>query len=431
MSNILLRIVLTSSLWAVLTVSAQAQERCAETHLGKTPEITEPIREAMKDLDANEMSLLVKELLQTDAKATIRQIEKLESQLERLRSLNGSYERSAVMQARRRLQLLNTQLGMKEVKPAVDLYRQLFRDVEKSYFFLKKNLAKMNELTTNEARSERENVELRALRKENELWFKKLGQGYGEYRMVRTFLEKSENPLAPVILERLGIRGLGSMFPELGIPRNRASMDAIAKMYREHPEALIAKLKRDRAQEAWLSVKVVTMSPALLSFLKARLASIRGERWQRMTQFFFGFAYDIYVRDLYLDKIERVVNLRGEVEKQFLLLRELNAQSAEKDEMLVTFARLTTRTDMWVELRVKADEMADKSLLYKDFAERMAKAEEAALNSREISLFYEPSPIEMTVRSGLSIYFGYETSNFLLVDVLPPAYEFVRQAVGL
>lgn len=387
----------------LISSSAFAQKACGVVHEPFALEEQKflELKQSMPQKEWNEM--------QVKALEFVDEIADINKKIENYRRINGGTDSARVLAARRRIQLLRVQISMGQGSAGVNQFRMLFHNVEFSYWKIKRN-SEVIQKQIDQGLAQSELVKI--LRAENEKMYVAFGESYGEYKAVRDFLENQlgKNPdldstsdvgqqgndkskTAHYIYKNLGIHNLHLMLPDLKLPEKRVSMSEISHFFQTSPEALLAKLRADRKAEKVLAIRMAVLNYPLFNFLKAGLyklpMSVRGPVSKVL-----GIAYDAHVRDRYIDYIEQVVSVRGQKQVQVDLLRELNSQSDAKDEMLVTFARVTNHTEVWSEVRENVRALSETSSIYKEFSVRMEEAESSALKLGDISLFHKPSTVQ-------------------------------------
>lgn len=441
---------------------ASAQSLCSNTHY-ESKDKTKPmaltatdaanIREAadvlLKEMKPAQRAKMVNEAIQF-----LNEVTALENGVRRFGQVTGGYERATIVEARQRKQLLRLHLSLEEKTQAAELYRPLFRQVEMGYMVIKNHTQTLARISRTEKSREKNKEQIEQLKTELQEAYRQFGEGYGEYKEIRLLLEvlgdrqasegqelsrveKSERSSARFILASIGIK------PDLASRMGnvdsgswvRPTLAEITDVFRQHPEVLIAKLKRDRKEERTLAVRVAVLSYPLFNFLKLLIfklpPKIRGP-----VSTVLSLSYNTHLRDRYLDPIDRVVTVKDQPELQLDLLRELNSRSDVKDEMLVTFARLTFLNGDWVALRQVADAKGTDNAVYRDFAERMKKAEEQALKDGEMPLHYEATTAQklLTVLSStVTAATAYHFPEILATsaDTLSTVGEVVRHALGM
>ncbi|HRK07652.1 MAG TPA: hypothetical protein PLZ57_07760 [Pseudobdellovibrionaceae bacterium] len=338
-------------------------------------------------------------LSDTSALAIKTEIQSFERKIEFWRNLTGHTARRHVIEANRRFQLMRFHLQGGEVNAVVEVYRQLFRDVELNLHRMRDLRARGESLLRLGRGKEALRLELEARRHE-----RSFGESYGEYVRVRTELETmaaaegAPAQAAQRALDNLGLRNLRQLFPSLGLPADRVSLDVVREAFRNSPEALLGKLERDLSAERRTAVFMIGLP--VLNASQALLYRLPPVARERVTSL-LGMSYDVYLRDRYFPEVERLMQYSGGEAQQLRLLMELNAKGT-RDELLLVMARLVNAESTWVRLRRQAESERDMPMT-QNFLERMRKAEAEAQRLGALSLYQRVAMTERTARMILLI----------------------------
>ncbi|MFN7905104.1 MAG: hypothetical protein ACK5P5_07965, partial [Pseudobdellovibrionaceae bacterium] len=375
---------------------------------------------------------------------------KLEEQLKRREWLNGNSNRAILNEIRGRTRQMVLSLRVNEAHVILNMYRSLFRDTEIAFLKLKQLENEISELMKDPVRNQNEISRLDAeVIQHSEIFGRNYTEYSITRKILEAIVAKDaatiqdfnigvvdsksapiiestqqqpnrpasdainnlaprfmndslnridlENPdvvrTASYLLSRLGVDDLQNTFPQL-FPQNvtpemiatMTTLPEIQRYYSRNPRVIIAKLRHDLQREGNLIYKVVSYS--LVSSLNSAqsLMNRLPARLSRAIFWLSGLMRDQYLVDVHLDKVERVINLRGTIENKLDLLMDLSANHTN-DEMLVTFARIAVFSRGWVQLKAVAENAGGVSPLYKDFFDRMTEAEKVVREHGHLSLY--------------------------------------------
>ncbi|MEK7354820.1 MAG: hypothetical protein AAB250_00125, partial [Bdellovibrionota bacterium] len=353
----------------------------------------------------------------------VQEIQNLENSVEKMRQFNGQYQRSSLIKAKLRLDSFDDHLVAGENGPAVDIYRTLFREVELKFWIVKSVDKRLSELDKSVGSRETGDVkaERLSLAKERSDALKLIGENYGEYVSARELLEKiiaTEGNIGPSVfgpapappgheshaeralyaaaakkvMASLGIKNLAQLFPKLGLPNERAALADLKTLFRTEPEALKAKLKKDRADGRWATLKVFTLAGPILNAIDGMVSRFPA-KFADSIRAITGLAHRVSIRNKYIPMIERVLNLPENPLMRLELVRKLNSQNPN-DEFLVVFARTVDATQTWSDMKAEAVKQGATNTIYATYAERMVDAEARAKKAGDLALNYDSSPAD-------------------------------------
>lgn len=187
-----------------------------------------------------------------------------------------------------------------------------------------------------------------------------------------------------------------------------ADFSSVAKDSIQHKVALV---------EFWTMIKMITLSGPIVKFAKAivykmpskinlRSLGIDIQPRQALSEA-LGIGHNQHLRDLYLEKIESIVALTDPAE-QYELLKSLNAISEKKNELLVTFARVSENQKVWLDIKAHAASLTDKDNAFADdFHKRMQDSEKRAIADGPFPLYYSEAGISVAGKvatGGFALY---------------------------
>jgi hypothetical protein len=416
--------------------------------------------------------------LKVDALETVAYMSDLEQKIARLRNSSGGLERRTETDMRLRLHRLNVEISdARDSNAAVDLYRNLFRDVELAYWTLRHGEQEALSLAQEPQDSNPERVKmihawLEDNEREMQLARVKLAEGYGEYRLVRAYLEKAVkdeavNPdeviqqngpelltarsmsrpqgptskeIAKKALDNLGIHNIKTMFPELKLSNARVSLDALKDYFRSHTELTIKKLEKDLAVEKQINrwkagyylrrgmQRNLNILPASISLRRLGLEiPIR----QPISEL-LSLSTDEYLLVEYLPKINKVLVSIDSDDNAARLNRLMDLASGRRgDEMLVTFAAISYFQKPWLALKAEAHKREADSELYKNFVVRMKAAEVEAGKLGGLSI-YNRVTTRAQIKALLATLAGGSTvATYQLIQHYPTVFEYIRSLKDL
>lgn len=403
----------------VVTEVTTAQVMCSQIRNEKVKpgEATLSISEIQAIRDTAEVLLLdmkpaERSKMVEEAIRFLNEVTALETSIRNYSEVTGGYERKTVLEEKKRVRKLRLQLSLEAPAPAVEIYRLIFRHVEQGYMTILNHTSEIKRLSRTKTSREKNKDKIEQLNAELQDAFVKFGENYGEYKDIRILLETmatkeatqgrvldqrsiKEKKMAQFILASLGLKpDLASRVGDVRIDSwSRPDLASVTHVFRQHPEVLLAKLKRDKKEEKALAYRVAALSYPLFNFLKLLVFKLPARLRGPVTTM-LNLSYDSHLLSRYLDPIDRVISVREQPELQLDLLRELNSRSDIQDEMLVTFARLTFMNTSWRTIREYADQRGVDNQIYKQFAERMAKAEEQAIKDKELATHFETTTFQ-------------------------------------
>lgn len=405
-----MKFIIITLIGLIFTVQTQAQNACVDIFTDQAfvlkleqedanRKLEQEEALAQKEREKEEMRTILKtanqeELMET-AKKLVEQISQLETKIEWWSNLSGQYERSALFKLRdKRRKFVFYFETSGELYEAINIYRDTFKNVEMSFFQLKKYYGASKE--------ERHNIFSPEKLKEIEKTF---GENYGDYMYVRVYLEgilakvptdaaSPEGILyaqAKYVLGRLGTPIIAERFEGLEITKERPSIEQIEVLFRATPAPLMAKLQADLKLERELALKTFFFGAFQVKAIQQIVYKIVPKRFKEAVTSFIGVSYNSYVLNRYLSDIQLIVNARSS-ENQVTVFREMAAKHTSPDFYL-TFARLVAYTDTWIVLR-KAIEQKKDEVIYARLLEDMKKAEEDLKNYSFLAQFHKPALID-------------------------------------
>jgi hypothetical protein len=381
--------IMLSVILLVLSANAFGQGLCSDIFSISESAVTIQNTKENRLDDAAQMDL------REAAKKLVEQMSSLEKKIEWWSNLTGQYERTALFKLRDRRKKFSFYFETSgELYEAVNIYRDIFKDVELSFFKLQRYYGA--EVAERDAIYSRE--ELAAIEKV-------FGENYGDYSYVRQYLEKSMETLpvdatspegiaysnAKYVLGRLGTPVIAERFADLNLTKERPGLDDIQNMFRDHPGPLIAKLRRDLRQERVLAIKTFVLGTLQVETLQKLIYKIIPTKMKEAVTNFLGINYNSYVLKRYLSDIELIVNAKT-IEQQVVVFREIAAKHSSM-EFYVTFVRLVSYSDTWIALRKSLEEHKDEPI-YARIVSDMKKAEEELKKYNFLPQFHEPSLID-------------------------------------
>lgn len=207
-----------------------------------------------------------------------------------------------------------------------------------------------------------------------------------------------------------------------------ANFSSVAKDSMQHKVAMV---------EFWTMIKMVTLSGPLIKFAKSVVHSLPAQltlkafglkadiRPKKALSDLVLLSYDEHLRDIYEEKIESIVGL-AEVSDQLDLLKSLNAVSEKKDELLVTFARVTENQKIWLDMKAIAETLTNKNNAFADdFYKRMQAAEKKAIAEGALPLYYNEAGVTVVGKVATGGFAMY----LLIQQYLDAHPEAVNQAL--
>ncbi len=347
----------------------------------------------------------------TVAESIFEQIKNYEDSISNARKLNGGKLRSNLNQMIHRRYVLVENLRYRDVNASTDLYRSLFRDVEVAYWNIKGG------------------VNLKRA-------YQNLGRNYGEYSYIRKLLEKlalesnaDSAADAQSILRGLGSTSTARLLPGLAIPTERPPLEAVAEVFKTHPEALFAKLKHDLKNERVLAFKSLIFGILHLESAQRLLYKILPNAYVAPVTELIGLSYNSYVLNKYFVDIERVLMSPNSAELKLNLLMEVNSKFSTSDELLVTFARMMSQSAEWSRLHTTAKELAASSKGADNFSDRMTKAETKARTMGDLPRFEDSSIVDRVAAAAVPIA-GFSYAIFADHPWLTLAADYLKTSFG-
>lgn len=189
-----------------------------------------------------------------------------------------------------------------------------------------------------------------------------------------------------------------------------ADFSSVAKDSMQHKVAMV---------EFWTMIKMLTLSGPLIKFAKSivhnlpaqinlKIFGMNGEiRPKKAVSDLVLLSYDQHLRDVYVEKIESIVVLNN-VADQLELLKSLNAVSEKKDELLVTFARVSENQKLWLDMKAHAESLTNKNNAFADdFYKRMQASETKAIAEGALPLYYNEAGVSVAGKvatGGFALY---------------------------
>jgi hypothetical protein len=404
---------------------------------------------------------------------------RLQSTLEFLRKINGTLFQSSDLQVFGRFLQLKQHIknGGREKKAVVDMYRNLFSQVESNYFLLNKYYDLREKVLSEKPLTAAESESYQALRKQHYKLARMFGSQYSEYLVVRTFLEGLANKVdqldtsgvtnetvqpeakskgnssqnvaslnitkdeasirAKEILESLGGHDMGNRSKAYGINQKtseRVSINDITRLFRrelpDDPDILLSKLYHDLHQERGMllttasqALSAVTFGPETVNTFLAKAYLNLPKEIKNHILILRKSSLDMYLRSKYIEPIERISERQGKIQDKLALLIEENAKTPN-DELLYAFARTLVRNPEWLELvqfsKLQREQFGTNSLQGK-FYERMAKASKSAIEDGELTYFANDS-FAVYVSTSIRLI-GFAVFVYLADDDILPLQE--------
>lgn len=388
----------------VLGANAHAQSSCYDIFSVPAPVVVAPAPatvEAKKEDKTSEKKAakpkdaLTLEELKVAAKELTEQMSSLESKIEWWSNLTGQYERSSLFKLRERRRKFEFYFKTsRELSEAVNIYRDVFKDTEFSFLKLK-NYYKTPVAERDAVMSKEE---LAAVEKT-------FGENYGDYKFIRQYLEgilktepidatSAEGILysnAKYVFGRLGVPVISERFHGLREELERPTIAEIELVFRRTPGPLIAKLKRDLREERVLAFRTFVSSLLQIQTLQKMVYKILPKKLKEPVTAFLGLNYNSYVLKRYLSDISLIVEAKTP-ENQLIVFREIAAKHSSQ-EFYVTFARLVSYSEIWINLRKEVESRKDEPI-YARLLEDMQKAEADLKNYSFLPQFHTPSLID-------------------------------------
>jgi len=189
-----------------------------------------------------------------------------------------------------------------------------------------------------------------------------------------------------------------------------ADFSSVAKDSMQHKVAMV---------EFWTMIKMITLSGPIVKFAKAIVYKMPSKislkpfridadiQPRQALSEALGIGHNQHLRDLYLEKIESIVALTDPAE-QYELLKSLNAVSEKKDELLVTFARVSENQKVWLDIKAHAASLISKNNAFADdFHARMQASEKKAILDGPFPLYYNEAGISVAGKvatGGFALY---------------------------
>jgi hypothetical protein len=189
---------------------------------------------------------------------------------------------------------------------------------------------------------------------------------------------------------------------------------------------------RAALEEAWMVAKLIVIGGPVRLARKAIYAipiDIKGLQARDTISDAIGISYDLHLRDIYLEKIEQILDYDGDAAQQWELLKTANNASERKDELLVYFAQLNETTESWYAIKAVAKEKSQLNAMYKDFYDRLEKAEIKALAAGSRSLYDQETGVSVLAKLALGGAVGVVEANAYIAshpEQFDPYFEFVN-----
>lgn len=306
-----------------------------------------------------------------------------------VRSTQAEYQRA-------KINLMHFLKAGKSVE-AVDLFRKTFDNVEVSYWMIKQDQIKIAQLQSQPSTPDTKKAIIILQRRLNGFQ-KKFAEGYGEYIMVRNYIDKikveSENAIVRETAETadrfLGVHKfseLNEAFKDLRIPEKQVELSEIKKLFRSSPLYIRLKLKMDFRNEIVTFAKYVGTAEYAIQFVDYALSRFKPEIADKLKNA-IGLMRSAQLRVRTVPLIVDIESLPNDINLRLEHLRSKNSKTHE-DELLVTYARTVDFTDSWNALKSLAETRASEpnNNVHRIFYERMLAAEQRAAALPDISIY--------------------------------------------
>jgi hypothetical protein len=307
--------------------------------------------------------------------------------------------RSTLAKERSRQLNLTHFLSQGKHNEAIDIYRQLFDNVELSYWLIKNTQAQLK--TENLDATIKSKLEKRLF-----LHSRKFAQNYGEYIDVRTLLE---NPTAqanstPLFIETaqktinyLGVHKYSEAkadFASLKIPEERVTLRDIKTLYRSSSLFTRLKLLGDFKSEILTALRYMVSSEILVGTVDRVINKFPPATADKLKSM-LGLVRSAHLRHRTLPLIIEIESLPHDAEMRLTELRKKNSITTH-DELLVTYARTVEFSDSFNSIKAHAKIRAQEpeNTIQKNFYERLVDAEARAAKLPDISLYEKTSNID-------------------------------------
>lgn len=365
-----------------------------------------------KDVFSPKSNLDFQYQLQTEARSeawgVLETVEGYERTIQARKQMNGNTVRMTETETDLRFDQLQTLMAYAVKMPAqrssvyvnnaIDLYRQVFRDVELSQVIIT-NGEKDLSVLRRDMESGRVSLEkgihlLDVKQSEIDGAYLRFGRAYGEYLAVRAYLEPlaaqetAEGAVAKRIFMVLGARSLHNLIPNFNVPLERPSVDAIKETFRKTPELILIKLRADSQREG--KSMFIRLSNTLAKQVVQILRASMPKRAVEPVSNLIGLSSDAKAFDQFMGTVKRLSDPALSPKEQLTELMKACA-GGECQDLLITFARTFEKREAWAAIKAEA-ELEGKTLAQsKWFFDRMVKAEKQAEPLAPMSLSVRPS----------------------------------------
>lgn len=321
----------------------------------------------------------------------------------------SSIRSTTATEQRNKLNLIHF-LKAGKVKEATDIYRHIFEHVELSFWMIPKFTQHLQDLKALPDSPENQKA-IHAAKVKLGQFEKRFAENYGEYTTIRAYLEgliaeQTESPLfleaAKTTLRYLGVHKYSEVYKDyasLEIPQERAELKDIKTLYRSSSHYTRLKLWKDFRKEITAALQYIFSSEILSQNLERvidRLPVTANIKFK--VKSVLGFLHSARLRLRLMPKFVEIENLPEEGYVRLEELRKKNTTSPH-DEFLITFARTTEFSDLWISLKAQAKKKSEEtgSSIYENFYTRMETAEQKSLTLGNLSLFEKSPGIDVTL----------------------------------
>ena len=271
---------------------------------------------------------------------------------------------------------------------AINLYRKVFDNVELSYYRIQQDLETLRRL---EAAPESSHIDIAKLELKLQVYQRRFAKHYGEYLVVRAYLEKVSNDktlntvfveTAKTTLKYLGIHKFSEIhedFAALEIPESRVTIQEIKSLFRSKALYTRIKLWNDFKAEIYSVIKYIISSEVIVGTIEGAFNKFPPNVALKLKEF-TGLLRSAKHRFRYTKLIFDLETYPSDVPLRLEELRRKNS-TTPNDELLITYVRMVDFSDSWNDMKAYAKTKADNGTnrIYQNFYDRMLAAEDKAL----------------------------------------------------
>ncbi len=397
------------------------------------------------EVNANQCSYLFLEYNQTNPyvnnDVTLREdirkvgieILKIEKRLDFYKRFNGSFQKRIVIEQMNQMRKLKNELRRGATENVIEAIQVDVISFEANYFYileLKSEMLKMKESgLLNKSKSK---LKLKLEKVEN--YF---ANNFYRYLAINKMIYESVNGPDFVIAKNAKlIIDLINQKVKIAADNQQLSYHEIKfeeiDLYSNRSPYVLKKIyKKAALREFMTMIKIISLSGPVMNMIKSVVyklpVKIPFNRFgfkdiepRKILSEAIGLGHTQHLRDLYIEKIEAIVDLDQNTSEQYSLLKSLNVTSNERDELLVTFARLPETHDIWMNVKNFAqNKLSPNDIIASDFYNRLLIAEKKALAEGEFQLYDRDSGskiLSKVVPAGVTLYYGvsqyFETHSY-------------------